>query len=108
MDILSNLNNVILPGTRVKRFHGWDEFVKFAIPRDSELIGLDYDDSKDHLYMKKCDVNGNEVAMRYKYYPDPVEEFEPGKYVTKNEFDSLKEEMSHGFDSIRELITGAK
>ena len=108
MDILSNLNDVILPGARVKRFRSWDEFVKFAIPRDSELIGLDADDSKDYLYMKKCDINGVETAMRYEYNPKPVEEFEPGKYVTKNEFDSLKEDMNNGFDSLRELITSTK
>ena len=108
MDILNSLNNAILPGARVHRFRGWDEFLRFAIPRDSELIGLDADDSKNWLYMKKCDINGVETAMRYDFSPNPVEEFDPDKYVTKKELDELKEDMKNGFDSIRELVSSTK
>lgn len=107
MDILSNLVQAVMPGARVHRFHGWDEFMKFSIPRDSELIGLEADDSKNFLYMKKCDVNGVVTAMRYDYNPNPVEEFDPEKYVTKEELNKLTGEMKDGFDSIRKLITGS-
>lgn len=77
MDILSSLNNAILPGYRVHRFNGWESFEKFSIPRDSECIGLDIDDTKNYVYMKKVDANGVEIRERYKITPDPVEKFEP-------------------------------
>lgn len=103
-DFSTMITQAILPGSRVPRFNGWDEFVKFNIPRDSELIGIDADDSKNYLYMKKVDKMGVQTAMRYDYNPNPVEEFEPDKYVTKAELNDLKEEMKSGFNSIRELI----
>ena len=51
------------------------------------------------------DSNGNEVCARYHYDPDPVEEFDPDKYVTVQKFNEFREEMKLGFDSIRKLIT---
>lgn len=105
MDILNSLGQAILPGARVRRFQGWEALTKFAMPRDSEVIGIDADDSKNYLYMKKVDANGNEVCARYHYDPDPVEEFDPDKYVTVQKFNDFREEMKLGFDSIRKLIT---
>ena len=106
MNILGNLSNVILPGARVPRIPGWDELKKFAMPRDSEGFWLDADDNKDYFYLKAVDANGVETCMRYRYEPDPVEEFDPNKYVTVTDFNALREEMRNGFNSIKESIAG--
>lgn len=90
-DILSTLSNAIYPGQRVLRFAGWEGLKKFHMPRDSEVIGLDVDPTKSYVYMKKVDGQGNEFCGRYSYYEDPVEEFTPGAYVRKSDFDKLPE-----------------
>lgn len=108
MDILSNISQAILPGARVRRIAGWEALKQFSMPRDSEGIFLDEDDTKDIMYMKKVDANGVEVCARYRYEEDPVEEFDPDKYVTVKEFNEFRKEIKDGFDSVKELIAESK
>ena len=106
-DILSNLNRAILPGARVPRVHGWEGALKFPMARDAEVILLDEDDSKDRMYMKYVDKDGNEICERYHYTPDPVKEINPDNYITKDEFNALREEMRDGINSIKKSVEDA-
>ena len=106
-DILSNISRAILPGARVPRVRGWEGALKFAMARDAEAILLDEDDSKDHMYMKYVDKDGNEICERYHYTRDPVKEFNPDEYITKEEFNALREEMHDGINSVKEYIRDA-
>lgn len=106
MDILSELNRALMPGSRVIRVNGWEQAEKYPIPRDCEVIMLDSDPESDHIYMKKSDVNGSEIVERYLIVEDPIPKFDPEKYVTVDDFKQLKEEMLNGFDSIRQSIAG--
>ena len=102
MSIFQSLNNVILPGARVPRIAGWDALKKYPMPRDSEGMFLDEDDSKNYLYMKRVELDGKEICARYSYVEDPVEEFDPNKYVTVKDFNEFREEIRNGFDSIKD------
>ena len=104
MDILRSLNQVILPGARVPRIAGWEALKKYPMPRDSEGMFLDEDDSKNYIYMKRVEVDGKEICARYSYEEDPVEEFDPNKYVTVKDFNEFREEIRDGFDSIKEQL----
>ena len=99
MDILSSLNRAILPGQRVLRVKGWEGLKKYPMPRDSEGIFLDEDESKDYIYMKKVDLNGAETCARYSFTEDPVDEFDPDKYAKKSDLEDMKEEILNGIDS---------
>lgn len=101
MDILNSMNRVILPGQRVPRVDGWEGLKRFSMPRDSEGIFLNTDPTDDHVFMKAVDVNGNEKCERYSLTPDPVEEFDPKKYVTKKDLDKWKEEILNAINSKR-------
>lgn len=104
-DILSVLNNPIYPGYRVPRIAGWEELKKFAMARNTEGIFLDANPENNWIYMKKVDADGNELCARYKYEPDPVEEFEPGAYVRKSDLKAMKEEIFDGIDSRFEQLS---
>lgn len=109
MDILSSINQAMFPGQRVQRVNGWEGLKAFKMPRDSEGIFLDIDDSKNFIYMKKVDSNGIETCARYSYEEAPYEEFDPVKYATKKDLEQMKEDIVNGFDSklseLLELIT---
>lgn len=96
MDIFSQLSQAILPGQRVIRVDGWEGLKRYPMPRDSEGIFLDTDLKKDYVYMKRVDVNGAEIMARYSLTEAPVEEFDPGKYVTKKDLDKMMEEIVDG------------
>ena len=101
MDILNSMNRVILPGQRVPRVDGWEGLKRFSMPRDSEGIFLNTDPTDDHVFMKAVDINGNETCERYALTRDPVEEFDPKKYVTKADLDNWKEEILNAINSKR-------
>lgn len=105
MSIFQTLTQAVAPGQRVIRVAGWEGLKKLNLPRDSEVIALDVDDTKDVFYMKKVDMYGNETCGRYKFSDYPVEEFEPDKYVTKKDFDEFRKEIKDGFNSLRERRT---
>ena len=104
MDILSSLTQAMYPGSRVIRVKGYEAAKKYPMPRDSEAIFLEEDPNTNYIYMKKVDVNGGEVFARYKYEEDPIPEFTPEKYVTKEDFNTKLEEVMNGIDSIRESL----
>ena len=106
MNLFGN-SQIILPGNRIPRMPGWEALKKYAMPRDSEGLWLDSDDEKHWMYIKVVDANGIETCMRCHYEPDPPEEFSPDKYVTKEEFNSLREEVRNGFNSVRGAIESA-
>lgn len=109
MDLLSSisqsLSQALSPGHRVPRAKGWELAEKYPMPRNCEVIILDEDPNADYIYMKATDENGAEKFARYKIVEEPIPKFDPDKYVTTNEFNKLKEEISSGFDSIRQLIS---
>ena len=104
MDILSSISQAMYPGCRVIRVKGYQAAKKYPMPRDSEAIFIDEDPAVNYIYMKKVDVNGNDICERYKYEEDPVPEFSPDKFVTKDEFNNKLEEVMNGIDSIRESL----
>lgn len=109
MDILSSLsqglNQSLFPGRRVIRVKGYEAAEKYPMPRDCEVILLDDDPDTDYIYMKVTDTNGGEKFARYKIIEDPIPRFEPGKYVTTSDFNSFKEEILDGFDSLKQSIS---
>lgn len=104
MDILSSISQAMYPGCRVVRVKGYQGAKNYPMPRDSEAIFLDEDKDLNYIYMKKVDVNGNDVCERYKFEVDPVPEFTPDKYVTKEDFNRKLEEVMNGIDSIRQSL----
>lgn len=104
MDILSSFTQAMYPGCRVIRVKGYKGAKDYPMPRDSEAIFLDEDADVNYIYMKKVDVNGNDICERYKFEADPVPEFTPEKYVTKEDFNKKLEEVMNGIDSIRESL----
>lgn len=108
-NILSALNmggnQTLYPGHREIRARGWQEAEKYPTPRDCEVVIFDADPESDHIYIKVTDSNGGEQFARYRLVEDPIPKFEPDKFVTTNDFNKFKEEMTDGFNSIRQLIT---
>lgn len=104
MDILSSITQAMYPGCRVVRVNGYQEAKKYPMPRDSEAIFLDSNSDTNYIYMKKVDVNGNDICERYKFEADPIPEFTPEKFVTKEDFNKKIEEVMNGIDSIRESL----
>lgn len=104
MDILSSITQAMYPGSRVIKVKGYQGAKNYPMPRDSEAIFLDEDPDVNYIYMRKIDVNGGEQFERYKYEADPIPEFSPEKFVTKEDFNQKLEEVMNGIDSIRESL----
>ena len=101
MDILNSLSQALYPGHRVIRVKGYQGAKDYPMPRDSEAIMLDEDPAVSYIYMKKVDVNGGEMCARYRYEEEPVPEFKPEAYITKEEFNAKFEEMLDAINSLR-------
>ena len=93
MDILNSLSQALYPGHRVIRVKGFQGAKDYPMPRDSEAIMLDEDPAVSYIYMKKVDVNGGEMCARYRYEEEPVPEFKPEAYITKEEFNEKMQEV---------------
>lgn len=102
MNILNGFNSDLFSGHRVIRVNNWEEFKNIQIPPDCELLAISGNDD-NFLYMKS-NTSGNVVNERYHFELDPVEEFDPKKYVTVEQFNDLKEEISNGFNSIKQSL----
>ena len=102
MDILNSLSQALYPGHRVIRVKGFQAAKDYPMPRDSEAIMLDEDPAVNYIYMKKVDVNGGEMCARYRYDEDPVPEFKPEAYITKDEFNEKMKEVLDAINSFRE------
>ena len=102
MDIFNNLNQILYPGNRVIRVKGYQGAKEYSIPRDSEVILLDVDPAVNYIYMKKVDNNGVEQLARYKFEEDPVPEFDPEKFVTKDDFNAKMQEVLDGINSLKQ------
>lgn len=106
MDLLNTTNPTLLPGQRLlKTKGGYEAAEKYPMPRDCETVIFDEDE--DYFYIKKTDTNGGVIFLRYRYEEDPIPKFDPKKYVTVDDFNSLKEEMLNGFNSIQQAITAS-
>lgn len=103
MDLLNNTNPTLLPGQRLLKAKGCDGAEKYPMPRDCEAPIFDEDD--DYLYIKKTDTNGGVTLLRYKLEEDPIPHFDPKKYVTVDDFNSFKEDILNGFNSLQQTIT---
>lgn len=104
MSILNGFNSDLFSGHRVIRVDTWDEFKSLQIPTDCELIAINSNPNENYLYMKKSDSAGHVTNERYLYEVDPVEEFDPKKYVTVDQFNELKKEITDGFNSIKQSL----
>jgi hypothetical protein len=104
MDLLKALQQTMMPGNRIPRVGSWDELKQYPMPVDCEGVFIDRDPNKDYIYMKRTDANGGEVCARYRITEDPVQEFDPDKYVRKEDFDALKEVVTNGFNSVMERL----
>ena len=111
VDLITTLNQglsqSLYPGHRMPKAKGWELAEKYPIPRDCEAVILDSDPDSDYIYMKVTDANGGEQFERYKIVPDPIPRFEPGKYVTINDFNSFKEEILDGINSLKQSLAAA-
>ena len=103
MSILNGFNSDLFSGHRVIRVNSWEEFTSLQIPPDCELMAIHATPDKNYIYMKS-NTTGNLVNERYHFEPDPVEEFDPKKYVTVDQFNELREEITDGFNSIKQSI----
>ena len=64
-----------------------------------------WDADENYVYVRKTNAQGQLVSLeRYKYEPDPIPTPED-VFVTKNDFNSLKGELSDVKQSIQELIS---
>ena len=108
MDLISSLSQglsqSLAPGRRVPRSDGWEMAEKYPMPRDCEVVIFDTNPESNHFYMKVTDQNGGERFARYKYEEDPIPRFEPDKYVTTKDFNSFKEDILDGINSLKQSI----
>ena len=102
MDILNSLSQALYSGHRVIRVKGFQGAKDYPMPRDSETIMLDEDPALNYIYMKKVDVNGGEMCARYRYEEEPVPEFNPEQYITKEEFNQKFEEILDAINSLKQ------
>ena len=93
MDILNSLNQTLYPGYRVPRVKGYEGAKAYFVPRDCEAMMIDEDPNKNIMYMKKVDNNGVESVGWYDYKERPIPEYDPEKFVTKDELKNLKEDL---------------
>ena len=106
MDLTNITNPAILPGQRLLQTNnGWQGAEKYPTPRDTVVPIFDSDES--YLYIKTTDANGGSSLRRFKLEEDPIPVFDPDKYVTKEDFNALKEEITNGFNSIQQSLAGA-
>ena len=105
MDILNSLTQALYPGHRVIRVKGYQGAKDYPMPRDSEAIMLDEDPAVNFIYMKKVDANGGEMCARYKYEEDPVPEFRPEQYITKDEFNLKMQEVLDAINTFKHTTT---
>lgn len=87
---LPNINYISVP--RVK---STEEAKQYPLGPNSEQVLFNSEDNSV-LYLKKTDAQGFPSVERYRYYPDPEptqQEINDKRYVTIEEFNSLKEEL---------------
>lgn len=102
VDLTGLSNPAMVPGQRLLRTKGWEAADKYPTPRDSEVPI--FDEELDYVYIKVTDVNGGSTLRRFHLEEDPIPVFDPKKYVTVDDFNSLKEEIQNGFNSIQQSI----
>lgn len=104
MDLLQAVNPVLTPGQRLlSTDSGFEGAEKYPFPRDCEAAIFDAND--DYVYIKKTDVNGATVLRMFHLEEVEIPRFDPKKYVTVDDFNSLKEEMINGFNSLQQSIS---
>lgn len=104
-NLLGSINPVLTPGQRLLTVKGCEAADKYPMPRDCHAAIFDEDE--DYLYIKRTDTNGGVTLDRYRLEPDPIPKFDPKKYVTKDDFDSFKEEIRNGFNNLQQSIAAA-
>ena len=104
MDILNTFSQALYPGHRVIRVKGWQGMKSYPLPRDCEAIFIDEDPNVNIMYMKKVDVNGGESYGWYDFTERPNPEFDPEKYLTKEEFNKRIEEVIDAINSNRKPV----
>ena len=106
MALINTPNTAIMPGQRlIKVKGGYQTAEKYPTPRDTEVPIFDEDE--DYLYIKYTDVNGGVMIDRFHVERDPIPQFNPAEYVSKDDFNSFKEEILNGFSSLQQSIQGA-
>ena len=104
MDLLQAVNPVLTPGQRLLTTNsGFEGAEKYPFPRDCEAPIFDAND--DYVYVKKTDVNGATSLRMFHLEEVEIPRFDPKKYVTVDDFNSLKEDMINGFNSLQQSIS---
>lgn len=106
MELTSFTNPTLLPGQRLLSTKGYDGAEKYPMPRDCQAAI--FDSEEDYVYIKATDTNGGVSLKRYKLEEDPIPRFEPGNYVTINDFEKFKEEVLNGINGIQQSISNAR
>lgn len=105
MDSLLNANPLLTPGQRLLECEGFEAAEKYPFPRDCKAAIFDKND--DYFYIKDTDVNGAVTLRMFSYQEVPIPKFDPKKYVTVDDFNSFREEIRNGFNSLQQSITAA-
>lgn len=110
MDLFNNQTQAFFVGQKIPKVSGFNAVDKFSLPRDCEAFFLD--EENDIGYIKKTDVNGNGYKIwMFDMKEKPIPVFDPDKYVTKDEMNQLKEDITRGFDDLKQALSarsGAK
>ena len=104
MDILNSLNQTLYPGYRVPRVKGLEGAKAYFVPRDCEALMLDEDPDKNILYMKKVDSNGVETNGWYDYKEKPIPEYDPEKFVTKEELQDMMNSINKKLEEVLNVV----
>ena len=101
MELFNGQTQTLLPGQRLIKVKGYEGANKYAdsMPRDCEAIFLDSDE--DTGYIAKTDTNGGVQIIMFDMVVKEPPVFKPELYVTKNDFESFKEEMLNGFNDLK-------
>lgn len=104
MDLFNGQTQTLLPGQRLIKVKGYQGAEKYSnsMPRDCEASMFDEDD--DYCYIAKTDTNGGVQLLMFKMTEEEVPVFKPDRYVTKDDFNSFKEEILNGFNTLQQTI----
>lgn len=98
-------NPTILPNTGLIYAKGFEKAEAYQTPLSS-VVPI-FDEDEDILYIKSTDSNGNCSMKMFSLTEEEIPRFDPRKYVSIEEFNSLKEDINNGFESIRKSIADA-
>lgn len=105
MELFNGQTQTLLPGQRLIKVKGYTGAEKYSnsMPRDCEAAMFDEDE--DFCYIAKTDTNGCAQLLMFQMTEVEAPVFKPDRYVTKEDFNSFKEDILNGFNTLQQAIT---